>query len=80
MMDSFQSTQIPIVLPYQRAQPNLSFPMTQDVGPAAIRQFLQSESSVAYNHALDEKGRSISMDSADWYFARERPSIVRGQS
>lgn len=38
---AFQPKQIPVILPQLRAQPHLSFSLTQSVAPVAIHQFLQ---------------------------------------
>lgn len=69
--EAFQPKQIPVVLPELRAQPHLSFTLTQRVAPAEIRQFLQARAIVSYTNVLAEKAGSLTKDSADGYLDGE---------
>lgn len=69
--ESFQTTQILIMLPDLRAHPNVAFPITQRISPLVIRQLMKASSILAYTNAMADKAGSISKDSADGYLARK---------
>lgn len=74
----FQAREIPIVVPRFRAHSHLSIPMTQRVALAAIRQFLQASSIVAYTNGMAAKTGSVKLESADGHLAREILSMGLG--